>query len=116
GSPPRPAIRAPPAGVIALFSCSQGERAFEHDELKHGVFFHYVIEGLQGQAVPDGETDVTVGDLESYVQRSVDRFVRARFGASQKPERRGQVSGAVALARVGRLGELRPGTQPALGG
>src|SRR5206468_2101504 len=71
----RPAVAEPPAGVVALFSCSKGERAFEHDELKHGVFFHYVIEALQGQAAPEGETEVTVGDLESYVQRAVDRFV-----------------------------------------
>ena len=48
----RPTIAEPPAGVVALFSCSKGERAFEHDELKHGVFFHYVIQGLQGQAAP----------------------------------------------------------------
>jgi uncharacterized caspase-like protein len=48
----RPAVAEPPAGVVALFSCSQGERAFEHDELKHGVFFHYVIEALRGQAAP----------------------------------------------------------------
>src|SRR5262249_39609925 len=32
----RPAVAEPPAGLIALFSCSEGERAFEHDELKHG--------------------------------------------------------------------------------
>src|SRR5262245_5290683 len=105
----RPSIADPPAGVVALFSCSKGERAFEHDELKHGVFFHYVIEGLQGQAAPEGESEVTVADLESYVQRAVDRFVRARFGASQRPERRGQVSGPIALAQVGAFVDLRRG-------
>jgi tetratricopeptide (TPR) repeat protein len=105
----RPGIAEPPAGVVALFSCSKGERAFEHDELKHGVFFHYVIEGLEGKAAPEGEAEVTVGDLEGYVQRQVDRFVRARFGASQKPERRGQVSGAFPLARVEGFADLRRG-------
>src|SRR5438477_2605904 len=110
----RPSVAEPPAGVVALFSCSKGERAFEHEELKHGVFFHYVIEALQGQAAPEGETDVTVGDLESYVQRAVDRFVRSRFGASQKPERRGQVRGAVALARVGAFVELNRGRKQLL--
>jgi uncharacterized caspase-like protein len=110
----RPAVAEPPAGVVALFSCSQGERAFEHEELKHGVFFHYVIEGLQGQAAPEGETEVTVGDLESYVQRGVDRFVRARFGTSQRPERRGQVRGAVALVRVAGLADLRRGKRQLL--
>ena len=56
---------------------------------------------LRGQAAPDGESEVTVGDLESYVQRGVDRFVRARFGTSQRPERRGEARGAVALVRLG---------------
>jgi uncharacterized caspase-like protein len=37
--------QAPPGGVAALFSCSPGERAYEHDDLKHGVFFYFVIEG-----------------------------------------------------------------------
>jgi uncharacterized caspase-like protein len=110
----RPGIAEPPAGVVALFSCSKGERAFEHDELRHGVFFHYVIEGLQGQAAPEGEAEVTVGDLESYVQRGVDRFVRAHFGASQKPERRGQVSGAVPLVRVEGFAEWRRGKKQLL--
>src|SRR5262249_29826125 len=36
----RPQTAQPPGGVAALFSCSAGELAFEHDELKHGVFFH----------------------------------------------------------------------------
>ena len=44
----RPQRRPPPGGVVALFSCSEGEKAFEHADLKHGVFFHFVTEGLRG--------------------------------------------------------------------
>src|SRR5262249_42464543 len=76
----RPAVPEPPAGLVAFFSCSEGERAFEHDQLKHGVFFHYVIEGLEGAAAREDETEVTIGELESYVQRGVDMFVRSHFG------------------------------------
>ena len=39
-----------PRGVGALFSCSSGEFAHESEKLKHGVFFHYVLEGLRGKA------------------------------------------------------------------
>ena len=39
--------RRPTAGLAALFSCSAGERAFESSQLKHGVFFHAVLEGLK---------------------------------------------------------------------
>jgi hypothetical protein len=43
-------LRQPPGGVAVLFSCSKGEHAYKNDELKHGVFFHFVIKGLQGEA------------------------------------------------------------------
>src|SRR5262249_13763223 len=39
-----------PEGVGLLFSCSSGQKAFETDKHKHGVFFHFVLEGLQGKA------------------------------------------------------------------
>ena len=48
------------------------------------------------------------------MQRSVDRFVRSRFGASQKPERRGQVSGSIALARVGPFADVKRGRKQLL--
>ena len=45
--PPPP----PPDSVAALFSCSEKEVSWEDAELDggHGVFFHYVIEGLEGR-------------------------------------------------------------------
>src|SRR5207244_1283488 len=47
----------PPRGTAALFSCSSGQRAFETDKLRHGVFFHFVLEGLKGGAKnEEGET------------------------------------------------------------
>jgi hypothetical protein len=62
----------PPSGVGALFSCRAGQRAFEHDTLRHGVFFHFVLEALKGKAKnEDGE--VTWDDLATYVKRQVNR-------------------------------------------
>jgi hypothetical protein len=34
-----------PRGIGTLFSCSHGERAFESEKDRHGVFFHFVLEG-----------------------------------------------------------------------
>ena len=56
----RPALSRPPGGVAALFSCSAGEKAYESPKLKHGVFFHYVIKGLRGEAT-ERARGVTVG-------------------------------------------------------
>jgi uncharacterized caspase-like protein len=38
----RPLKKRTLGGVAALFSCSEGEKAFEHPDLQHGVFFHFV--------------------------------------------------------------------------
>ena len=43
----RPPKKQLPGGVATLFSCSAGEKAFEDKEIQHGVFFHFVIEGLK---------------------------------------------------------------------
>ena len=84
----RPQKTPPPGGVIAFFSCSEGERAFEHADLKHGVFFHYVIEGLNGNATGEGSEGVTMPELELYVKKQVHDFVRAKYGSRQMPELR----------------------------
>jgi uncharacterized caspase-like protein len=55
---------SPPRGVASLFSCSAGQRAFESDALKHGVFFHYLLEGLRGSA-RDIDGEVTFESLSA---------------------------------------------------
>jgi uncharacterized caspase-like protein len=58
------AVPRPARGIAALFSCSSGQRAFESDELGpkgskgHGVFFHFVLEGLKGKA-KNSDNEVT---------------------------------------------------------
>jgi hypothetical protein len=99
----RPQRARPPGGVVALFSCFEGERAYEHEELKHGVFFHFVIQGLKGGAVNPGDREVTVPDLERYVKRQVSDFVRVKFSRPQMPERIGRERGLVPLVRPARV-------------
>src|SRR5262249_3690643 len=69
---------APPKGVGALFSCSAGQRAYEHETLKHGVFFHYVLEGLRKDAA-DKRGRVTFDALQSYVREEVADKVHSLF-------------------------------------
>lgn len=57
-----------PSGVSALFSCKSGEQAQERAELKHGVFFYFVLEGLRGEA-KDTTGEVSWGTLTSHVQK-----------------------------------------------
>jgi formylglycine-generating enzyme required for sulfatase activity len=80
-----PGVRVP-RGVGALFSCRSGQKSFETEELKHGVFFHAVLQGLGGKAInEDGE--VTWDLLSAYVKRQVARNAPkyVRGGARQNP-------------------------------
>jgi formylglycine-generating enzyme required for sulfatase activity len=98
----RPTPVKPPGGVVAFFSCSEGEKAFEHAELKHGVFFHFVIEALRGAAVGAVEREVLVPDLEKFVKRRVRDFVREKYGVRQMPELRGTTRDLVPLVSLDR--------------
>ena len=85
----RPFKKRPPGGVAALFSCSEGQVAYEDDDLKHGVFFHFVIQGLKGKADEEsGNRDgkVTLGELASYTSTEVYKFVDRTRNDEQLPE------------------------------
>lgn len=98
----------PPQGVAALFSCRAGERAFEHKDLKHGVFFHYVLEGLKGEA-QDRDGEVTFASLAGYVTKNVSRNIGDLIGggARQSPNMKADYSSEPVLvsARGGRIGD-----------
>lgn len=106
----RPQTQKPPEGVAAFFSCTAGEEAYESPELKRGVFFHYVVEGLRGKAAKDGE--VTLQGLTEYVTRRVADRVRDEFGPDvrQRPEWIGQTSGAPVL--VGSVAVVEAKSEP----
>ena len=73
-----------PQGVAALFSCSAGERAYEHDNYRHGVFFYHVLAGLRGQA-KDNAGEVTWDSLQSYVRKQVPGDVNQLLHQKQLP-------------------------------
>jgi uncharacterized caspase-like protein len=72
-----------PTGVGALFSCKAGEFAHESSKLKHGVFFHFVLEGLRG-AAQDEDNEVTWLSLRAYVTKKVRREAAALVGEAIK--------------------------------
>lgn len=86
----KPQRIAPPGGVAALFSCSAGQRAYERDELGHGVFFHFVMEGLKA-----GKTDVL--QLAAYTNEKVYDYVSDKIGEKQTPELKGNVRARLPL-------------------
>src|SRR5262249_3984361 len=61
----------PPKGIIAMYSCSEGQRAYETATYKHGLFFHYVLEALRTEENQNERGDVTWDRLAGYVSRHV---------------------------------------------
>jgi formylglycine-generating enzyme required for sulfatase activity len=102
GAIPFAPVPVPPS-VAALFSCSDGEVAWEDNNLGggHGVFFHYVIEGLKGDADANHDGKVSLLELTEYVQDKVSDFVSQRRGRRQMPVLLGR-AGRVALLDVAR--------------
>jgi sulfatase modifying factor 1 len=98
----RPQIKPPPGGIAAFFSCSENEEAFEHDDLKHGVFFNFVIEGLKG-AAKNEDQNVTLPDLQGFVTRRVSTFVRDKYGTRQMPEMKNESRGLVPIVSLAQV-------------
>jgi formylglycine-generating enzyme required for sulfatase activity len=79
-------VEALPKGVAALFSCSAGQRAFETKKAGggHGVFFHYVLQGLQDKDLRNDRGDLTWSRLAEYVQENVEARVPEWIGAEAR--------------------------------
>jgi sulfatase modifying factor 1 len=97
----RPLVPEPKGGIAAFFSCRTGEKSYESDELKHGIFTYHLLEGLKGKAA-DVDGDVTIPTLENYLTKKVPLAVikdQKNPNIEQTPERRGKIVGAVVLSK-----------------
>ena len=61
-----------PKNCAALFACSEGEHAFEHDEWKHGAFTKALLDEC------DGNNDVTANLLSVNLYRRVKKLLAAK--------------------------------------
>jgi hypothetical protein len=92
------------AGVIALYSCSEGECSYETPELGHGVFFSYLIKGLKGDADMHQDGRITWTELTDYLVNNVDRYTESRLRLRQHPHFKGEsnVDEPLAIRPTGR--------------
>jgi hypothetical protein len=85
-------------GLRVLFSTRAGRVSYENDELHQGLFTHFLVKGLQGEAAgADGL--VTFRDLADYVTDSV-RAYGVQHGQVQIPYEAGESSGDFLMARA----------------
>jgi tetratricopeptide (TPR) repeat protein len=69
--------------LFSLTASRAREQSFEHPDLRggHGVFTHYVVLGMEGEADTDGNGVVTADELAEYVHTQVREYT----GAKQNP-------------------------------
>jgi formylglycine-generating enzyme required for sulfatase activity len=74
-----------PEGVVLLNSCTAGEISYEEDDFGHGVFMHYVLAGMRGDADRDGDGKVSLGELSRWAGTKTKVYVARQFNDSQRP-------------------------------
>ena len=81
-------------GKVIITASAANEVSVEKDELRHGVFTYYLLEGLRGGADLDRDGAVTVDEAYRYVSEKVPRAT----GQEQHPVKKGEVEGSIVLS------------------
>ena len=77
------------------------EVSIELPELGHGIFTHYLVQGLKGAADSNRDGIVTLQELYEYLEQQVTAKSRA-VGGNQHPVMKGEMEGAFPLTKVAR--------------
>lgn len=98
-------LEAPPKGVLVLSSCEAGQFSAEDAELKHGVFMHFLMEGLKGAADlsdngGNGNGRISLDELYFFAHERTKRHVALSHGIVQRPVMKGEIVGRFDLAMV----------------
>ena len=83
-------------GRIILTASGANEVSSENEELHHGIFTYYLLEGLRGKADTDGDGLITVDEIYGYVSKRVPQAT----GQEQHPVKKGTVEGRLILGII----------------
>jgi hypothetical protein len=83
-------------GKVILTASAANEVSIEKDELQHGVFTYYLLEGLRGAADTDRDGIVTVDEAYRYVSEKVPYTT----GQEQHPVKKGSIEGNLVIGIV----------------
>jgi hypothetical protein len=84
------------AGTALIMSSKGEETSLESSGLRQGVFSHFLIRGLKGEADKDANKIVTVQELFDYVDENVRAYTMNR----QSPVIKGQYDGKMTVGVV----------------
>ncbi len=83
-------------GRIVITASDANQVSAEKDELQHGVFTYYLLEGLRGKADFDGDEVITLDEVSRYVSIKVPQAT----GQDQPPVKKGEMTGEIILGIV----------------
>ncbi|RPH49251.1 MAG: hypothetical protein EHM85_14515 [Desulfobacteraceae bacterium] len=83
-------------GRMIIAASDANQVSAEKDELKHGVFTYYMLEGLGGKADFDGDGVITLDEIYRYVSVKVPQAT----GQDQHPVKKGEMTGEIILGVV----------------
>lgn len=90
---------AQPRERSIVASCRANEISLELPDIGHGIFTHYLAEGLKGAADLNHDGVVTLEEIYAYVEPEVTKNSRA-VGGNQHPVLKGEVEGALPLTKT----------------
>jgi hypothetical protein len=88
-------------GRVIVTASRASEVSIELQELGHGIFTYYLVEGLKGAADLNRDGIVSLQELYEYLERQVSRKARS-VGGNQRPVMKGEMEGILPLVNVGR--------------
>jgi uncharacterized caspase-like protein len=83
-------------GRIILTSSRPNEVSKESEELKHGFFTYYLLEGLRGKADVNGDGIIDLDEISLYL----NKIVPDKTNGDQHPVKKGEAEGQVVVGRV----------------
>lgn len=86
-------------GFAVLSSCKADELSAEDPALQHGVFSHYLHEGMVGPADSDGDYNISVLEAYQYASNRVQDWA-IRKNTRQTPTLLAKVAGDIVLVKV----------------
>jgi len=86
-------------GMAIFCSCKAGQQACEMQEMEHGVFSYYLLEGLTGKADTDENGLIFLGDINQYVTGKLNEW-GLRTRSEQNPTLQLDVTGDILLVTV----------------
>jgi uncharacterized caspase-like protein len=86
-------------GMKVLYATKFGEVSWESPQLGHGVFSHFLIKALRGEAA-DSNGIISFSTIENYVQQKVSNWTYGRnMVTTQRPFSSGNSFGVLVLGR-----------------